>query len=65
MAKYKARIKGKPSVEKFADCLCGGRTVEQSKAFVKKGGKVYATSCFKGKESYSEKILRVIKYYKL
>ena len=65
MAKYKARIKGKHTVEKFADCLCGGRTVEESKAFVSKGGKVYATSCYKGKESYSQKILRVIKYYDL
>ena len=65
MEKYKKRIKGRHTVEKFADCLCGGRTVEQSKAFVKKGGRVYATSCYKGKESYSQKVLRVIKYYDL
>lgn len=67
--KYKKRIKGRHTVEKFADCLCGGRTLEQSKRHVERGGKTYATACYRnskgGKESYSQKILRVIKYYDL
>jgi len=67
--KYKTRIKGKHTVEKFADCLCGGRTLKESKAWVENGGKTYATACYRnskgGKESYAQKILRYIKYYDL
>lgn len=58
--KYRARIKGKPTLEKWVDCLCGGRTIEESKKFVESGGQVYATSCYKGKKSYAQKLLKII-----
>jgi hypothetical protein len=58
--KYRSRIKGKPSLDKWIDCLCGGRSIEQSKRFVDNGGQVYATSCFNGKISYSQKLSQLI-----
>ena len=60
--KYRARLKSKdPTLEQWVDCLCGGRTIEKSRKFVDNGGQVYATSCFNGEESYSQKLLRIIK----
>ena len=67
--KYQKHIKGKHTVENYVDCLCGGRTLEESKRHVDRGGKTYATACYRNskgkKESYSQKILRYIKYYDL
>jgi flagellum-specific peptidoglycan hydrolase FlgJ len=67
--KYQKHIKGKHTVENYVDCLCGGRTLEESKRHVDRGGKTYATACYRnskgGKESYAQKILRYIKYYDL
>ncbi len=67
--KYQKNIKGEHTVENYVDCLCGGRTLEESKRHVERGGKTYATACYKnskgGKESYAQKILRYIKYYDL
>jgi len=62
--KYKSRLKDN-TLTGWIDCLCGCDsppcTTEKSKQFVDKGGQVYATSCFKGEKSYSQKLLRVIK----
>lgn len=58
--RYRHRIKGKPTLDKWVDCLCGGRTIEESKRFVESGGYVYATSCYKGKKSYAQKLLKII-----
>jgi len=67
--KYQKHIKGEHTVENYVDCLCGGRTLEESKRHVERGGKTYATACYRnskgGKESYAQKILRYIKYYNL
>jgi hypothetical protein len=64
--KYRARLKTKdPSLEEWVNCLCGCESspcsTENSRTFVDNGGQVYATSCFNGKESYSQKLLRIIK----
>ena len=63
--KYKARLKTKdPSLEEWVNCLCGCESspcsTEKSRKFVDNGGQVYATSCLT-KESYSQKLLRIIK----
>lgn len=61
---YKARLKGYETKD-WLECLCGGMTIEESKRFVDNGGMVYATSCYKGEQSYSVKLNNIIKYYKL
>tara|TARA_R100000655_G_scaffold101102_1_gene145964 strand:+ start:1469 stop:2308 length:840 start_codon:yes stop_codon:yes gene_type:complete len=66
--RYRSRIKGKPTMDKWVNCLCCDDppcSVEKSSKFVEAGGQVYATSCFNGKESYSQKLLRIIKSLKL
>ena len=74
--KYGKRIKGRPTLEKWLDALCGGLTIEESRIFVigsgdynnRKtwdGGSVYATSCFKGKKCYADKLRDIIKNYNL
>ena len=56
--RYKSRVKGKPTLDKWLNALCGGMTSKESLKFVVgsgkaevrkswKGGSVYATSCFK------------------
>ena len=67
--KYRARLKSKdPSLEEWVNCLCGCESspcnTEKSRKFVEAGGQVYATSCLT-KESYSQKILRIIKTLKI
>ena len=62
--RYKKRLKGN-TIKDWIEALCGGNTVEESKAFVKNGGKVYATSCYKGAKCYGEKLLSIIKTYNL
>ena len=64
LLKYRKRIKGKPTLEKWLFALCGGLTVEQSKKHVQNGGTVYATSCYKG-TCYADKLKAVIKKYNL
>ena len=63
--RYRNRIKGEPTIDKWVDCLCGGRTIQQSKSYVNGGGMVYATSCYKGDVGYAQKLIRIIKKYKL
>ena len=64
LLKYRKRIKGKPTLEKWLRALCGGLTIEQSKKHVENGGTVYATSCYKG-TCYADKLKAVIKKYNL
>ena len=67
--KYGSRIKGRATVNKWCKALCGGETLAQSRRFVDRGGKTYATACYKnskgGSECYGDKIKRIIKYYNL
>lgn len=64
MKKYFRRIKGTPTLNKWLSALCGGNTIEESKKFVKAGGMVYATSCYKG-VCYVDKLNNLIKNYNL
>jgi len=61
---YKGRLKGN-KLNDWLEALCGGMSIETSRRFVKNGGMVYATSCYKGTECYSKKLKRIINYYKL
>lgn len=61
---YKRRLKGN-KLHHWLEALCGGMTIEDSKEFVEKGNKVYATSCYTGEECYSKKLKRIINCYKL
>ncbi len=64
MNRYRKRIKGTPSLDKWLSALCGGKNVKQSKRWRKKGGTVYATSCLCG-TGYGQKLKRIIKCYNL
>ena len=64
MNRYRKRIKGTPTLDKWLAALCGGKNVAQSKRWRKKGGTVYATSCLCG-VGYGQKLKRIIKYYNL
>ena len=65
LRKYRKRIVGKPNLNKWLVAICGATTVKESKKFVEKGNYVYATSCYTGKECYSEKLQRIINLYNL
>lgn len=65
MRKYRKRITSKqPTLDEWLSALCGGMTVARSKAYVKKGNSVYATSCMTN-VCYSQKLKNIIKHYKL
>ena len=64
MNRYRKRIKGTPTLEKWLTALCGGSNPAQSLKWRAKGGKVYATSCLCG-TGYGQKLKRIIKSYKL
>ena len=64
MNRYRKRIKGTPTLDKWLNALCGGSNPAQSLKFRAKGGKVYATSCLCG-TGYGQKLKRIIKCYKL
>jgi len=64
MATYRKRIKGKPTMDAWLSALCGGLTAKQSRAWRKKGGTVYATSCLT-EVCYAQKLKKVIKAYNL
>lgn len=64
MNRYRKRIKGTPTLDKWLNALCGGSNPAQSRKYRKQGGKVYATSCLCG-EGYGQKLKRIIKFYKL
>jgi flagellum-specific peptidoglycan hydrolase FlgJ len=57
MRKYRKRIKGTPNLNKWLKALCGGLTLAESAKYVKNGGQIYATSCYKGSKCYSQKLL--------
>lgn len=61
---YLNRIDGKPTLKNWLISLCGGMDYHTSKKFRAKGNMVYATSCMTPK-CYSQKLLDVIKMYKL
>jgi flagellum-specific peptidoglycan hydrolase FlgJ len=60
MRKYRKRIKGTPNLNKWLKALCGGLTLTESAKYVKNGGQIYATSCYKGSKCYSQKLLNGI-----
>mgnify|MGYP003628392888 FL=1 len=65
LLRYAKRIKGRPNLQKFLTALCGADNTKDSKKYVKNGGTVYATSCFKGSKCYSQKLKEVIDFYNL
>ena len=65
MRKYRKRIQGTPTLNKWLIALCGAKTINKSKEFVEDGNYVYATSCYVGSECYSQKLKRIINYYNL
>ena len=64
MNRYRKRITGTPTLDKWMTALCGGSNPAQSLKWRAKGGKVYATSCLCG-TGYGQKLKRIIKSYKL
>ena len=62
-SKYRNRIKGKPTADKWIAALCNGANSEQSRKAVDQGGYVYATSCMNS--CYQCKLKRVIDSYDL
>jgi uncharacterized protein (DUF1786 family) len=65
MRKYRKRIKSKqPSLDEWLTALCGGMTTARSKAYVKRGNSVYATSCMTN-VCYSQKLKKIINHYNL
>jgi len=62
-SKYRKRIQGKPTIDKWIAALCNGANSEQSRKAVDKGGYVYATSCMNS--CYQCKLKRVIESYDL
>jgi len=65
MRKYRKRITGTPNLNKWLKALCGGLTLAESAKYVKNGGQIYATSCYKGSKCYSQKLLNGIKKLKI
>jgi len=65
MRKYRKRIDNKkPTLDDWLSALCGGMSVAKSKAYVKRGNSVYATSCMTN-VCYAQKLKRIIKHYNL
>ncbi len=65
MRKYRKRINSKdPSLDEWLSALCGGMTTARSKAYVKRGNSVYATSCMTN-VCYSQKLKKIINHYNL
>jgi len=62
-SKYRKRIEGKPTIDKWIAALCNGANSEQSRKAVDQGGYVYATSCMNS--CYQCKLKRVIESYDL
>jgi flagellum-specific peptidoglycan hydrolase FlgJ len=62
-SKYRKRIQGKPTIDKWIAALCNGANSEQSRKAVDQGGYVYATSCMNS--CYQCKLKRVIESYDL
>ena len=60
---YKGRLKGEPTLENWLDALCGDSDSVESKRFVKKGGRVYATACYNS--CYACKIRGIVEQWNL
>lgn len=60
---YHGRLKGKPTLENWLDALCGSSDSVESKKFVKRGGRVYATACYNS--CYACKLRAVVDKWKL
>lgn len=60
---YYGRLKGGPTLENWLDALCGNSNSVESKRFVKRGGRVYATACYNS--CYSCKIRSIVKQWNL
>jgi flagellum-specific peptidoglycan hydrolase FlgJ len=60
---YYGRLKGKPNLENWLDALCGSDNSVESKKFVKRGGRVYATACYNS--CYACKLRAVVDKWKL
>ena len=63
MKKYRKRIQGKPTADKWIYALCSGENSKESQRAVNNGQYVYATSCYKS--CYQCKITNIIKKYNL
>lgn len=61
--KYRKRIKGNPTADKWINALCSGQNSKESQRAVNNGQYVYATSCYKS--CYQCKIKNIIKKYNL
>jgi hypothetical protein len=60
---YKGRLKGAPTLEHWLDALCGRSNSVESKKFVKRGGRVYATACYNS--CYSCKVRTLVENWSL
>ena len=60
---YKGRLKGAPTLENWLDALCGNSNSVESKKFVKRGGRVYATACYNS--CYSCKVRKLVENWSL
>ena len=60
---YHGRLKGKPTLENWLNALCGSANSVESKRFVKRGGRVYATACYNN--CYACKIRDIVKQWNL
>jgi len=60
---YRGRLKGAPTLENWLDALCGNSNSVESKKFVKRGGRVYATSCYNS--CYSCKVRTLVEGWSL
>lgn len=60
---YHGRLKGGHGLENWLDALCGDANSVESKKFVKRGGRVYATACYNS--CYACKLRAVVDKWKL
>lgn len=65
MRKYRPRIEGNPTTEKWLKALCGGLNAKESKKWVETKHSVYATSCMNEKSCYVDKLKNIIQKYDL
>jgi len=64
MGKYRKRIKGTPTLDKWLEALCGSMTASGSREYRAAGGQVYATSCMT-ELCYAQKLKNIINTFNL
>ena len=64
MGKYRKRIKGTPTLDKWLEALCGSMTASGSREYRAAGGQVYATSCMT-EVCYAQKLKNIINTFNL